>query len=125
ETATHTEVTTGVDTAFQELQLTLDNERAQLASLDGQRAIQEQELSALRNTIRTLTAQEHVLAGLEREVAMAGRDYEEFRESLQRARISSAMDLSKVSNVGIVQPATLPMQPAKPNKMLNLFLGVF
>ena len=59
------------------------------------------------------------------QMTLAEKDYEQYRDSLQRARISSALDVDKVSNVSVVQPATLPMDPVKPNKIVNLFLGVF
>ncbi|MBX7256420.1 MAG: GumC family protein [Candidatus Hydrogenedentes bacterium] len=125
EMETHTEVTTGIDTSFQELQLTLENEDAQLASHEGRAKVLEDELARQKSSLADLAAQEVTLKTLEREVELAEKDYKEYRESLQRARISSAMDRDNVSNVSVVQPATLPMGPVKPNKILNLALGLF
>ncbi len=125
ESETHTEVTTGLDTSFQELQLALENEQAQLASHEGRAAVLTQELESQRAALAALATQEVMLTTLEREVELAEQDYKNYRESLQRARISSAMDRDNVSNVSVVQPATLPMGPIKPNKILNLALGLF
>ncbi|NUM52740.1 MAG: GumC family protein [Candidatus Hydrogenedentes bacterium] len=125
ENETHTEITTGVDETYQQVQLALVNERAQHVALDAQQASISRELDKQRAQLATLASQEIELQTLEREVALAEKDYEQYRDSLQRARISSALDIDKVSNVSVVQPATLPMDPVKPNKLLNLFLGVF
>ncbi|GMW01884.1 MAG: hypothetical protein AMXMBFR84_30200 [Candidatus Hydrogenedentota bacterium] len=125
ETETHTEVTTGIDSSYQELKLALENENAQAASYEGRIEVQEAELRSQKAVLAGLGAREQELVMLEREVELAAKDYEEYRSSLQRARISNAMDIDKVSNVGIVQPATYPMSPVKPNKILNLVLGVF
>ena len=125
ENETHTEVTTGVDETYQQLQLTLDNERAQQVALQAQQDSITAELTRQRGELASLASQEVELQTLDREVQLAEKDYQQYRDSLQRARISSALDLDKVSNVSIVQPATLPMDPVKPNKLLNLCLGVF
>jgi len=125
ENETHTEVTTGVDDTYQQLQMTLVNEKAQLVALQAQQASLSSELERQRGELTALASREVELQTLEREVQLAIKDYEQYRDSLQRARISSALDMDKVSNVSVVQPATLPMDPVKPNKILNLFLGVF
>lgn len=125
EKETHTEVTTGIDTSFQELHLTLENEEAQLASHEGRAGVLEGELAVQKEALTRLASKETALRTLEREVDLAEKDYKDYRESLQRARISNAMDLDSVSNVSVVQPATLPMGPVKPNKPLNLALGLF
>lgn len=125
ENETHTEITTGVDDTYQQVQLALVNERAKLAALKAQQDSIASELDKQRGQLAELSAREIELQTLEREVQLAEKDYQQYRDSLQRARISSALDVDKVSNVSVVQPATLPMDPVKPNKIVNLFLGVF
>ncbi|MCC6152316.1 MAG: GumC family protein [Candidatus Hydrogenedentes bacterium] len=125
EKETHTEVTTGVDETYQQVQLALVNERAQSMALKAQQTSIAEELDRQRGQLQKLASQEIELQTLVREVTLAEKDYEQYRDSLQRARISTALDVDKVSNVSVVQPATLPMDPVKPNKILNIFLGVF
>lgn len=125
ENETHTEITTGVDETYQQVQLGLVNERAHCAALQAQQVSIAEELEKQRAQLAKLASQEVELQTLERDVQHAEKDYEQYRDSLQRARISSALDIDKVSNVSVVQPATLPMDPVKPNKILNLCLGVF
>lgn len=125
ENETHTEITTGLDETYQQLQLALVNERAKLTATQAQRASLSEELEKQRAQLVALSSREIELQTLEREVQLAEKDYEQYRDSLQRARISTALDLDKVSNVSVVQPATMPMDPVKPNKLLNLALGIF
>ncbi|MDZ4861044.1 MAG: Wzz/FepE/Etk N-terminal domain-containing protein [Candidatus Hydrogenedentes bacterium] len=125
ENETHTEVTTGVDDTYQQVQLALVNERANMEALGAQQASLQIELEKQREGLAALSSREIELQTLVREVDLAVKDYEQYRDSLQRARISSALDVDKVSNVGVVQPATLPMAPVRPNKLINLFLGLF
>ncbi|MBM3288747.1 MAG: lipopolysaccharide biosynthesis protein, partial [Candidatus Hydrogenedentes bacterium] len=124
ESETHTEVTTGVDQTYQQVQLALVNERAQFEAVQAQQTAIAQELDKQRAALSHLAGREVELETLEREVALAEKDYEQYRDSLQRARISSALDVDKVSNVSVVQHATLPMGPVKPNKIVNLALGI-
>lgn len=125
ENETHTEVTTGIDATYQQIQLSLDNERANAAALEARAGVIDAELATQRGQLATLSARAVELARLEREVSLAEVEYEQYREGWQRAKISSALDVDKVSNVSIVQPASLPMDPVRPNKLLNIALGVF
>jgi capsular polysaccharide biosynthesis protein len=52
-------------------------------------------------------------------------NYRRYYEKLEQARIDQALEIGKISNVSIVQPATFPMNPVKPNKKRNLAMGLF
>lgn len=123
EQETRTEVTTGVDENHQALQLSLDTERAQLDAQTARKASLDGELAKAKEQLATLAAQESDFVRLQREVDLAEKEYKGYRDNLQRSRVSAALDMDKVSNVSVVQPATLPMGPAKPNKALNMGLG--
>jgi uncharacterized protein involved in exopolysaccharide biosynthesis len=125
EVETHTEVTTGIDASYQQLQLNLEGERAQFAAFNAQRDVLATTLAGQREQMAALAGRQFELSRLEREVSLAEKDYEQYRENLQRARISNALDIGNVSNVSVVQPATYPMAPIKPRKLLNLALGIF
>lgn len=125
ENETHTEVVTGVDSTYQQLQATLETERVQVAAFESQANALKSSLETQQVELRILTGRATDLAALERDVTLAEKDYEQYRDSLQRAKISTALDVDRVSNVSIVQPATMPMAPVKPKKLLNLALGLF
>jgi len=125
EKETHTEITTGVDLTYQQLQATLENERVQVAAFLSQISTLQGAIDRGKTELKTLTERETELTALERDVALAAKDYEQYRDSLQRAKISAALDIDRVSNVSVVQPATLPMDPVKPKKLLNIAIGMF
>ncbi len=123
EEDTRTEITTGLDENHQALQLSLDTERSQLDAQTARLAVLETELAKTKEQLTTLSSQEAEFVRLQREVELAEKEYKEYRDNLQRARISAALDLDKVSNVSVVQPASLPMAPVRPKKVMNISLG--
>ena len=52
-------------------------------------------------------------------------NYHKYSDNLEQARIDQALQMEKISNISIVQPATYLMKPVGPRKMLNLALGLF
>jgi uncharacterized protein involved in exopolysaccharide biosynthesis len=103
----------------------LEMERMQLQE-------QLEHIKFLRDTVEKrkaalvlLTNSEMMLIGLQRDVGIARNEYMQYRDNLQKIEISSALDESKVSNIGIIQPATLPQEPVKSKKRRNFALGIF
>ncbi len=125
EDPTLTEITTGLDTNYQQLALSLETERAQLEADRARYEKLQNALQTQQNALNQLAAREVELERLTRDMQLAEQEYSEYRNNLQRANISAALDVDQVSNVSIVQPATLPLEPVKPNKPLNLALGMF
>ncbi len=124
ESATLTEITQGVDTNYQSMQLNLANEKAQLQALNARQKILEQQLEQRKATLLELSSHETNLLSLQREVDIANNEYQSYQENLQRAKISADLDSGRISNVNIVQPPTLSLVPIKPRKSLNLMLGL-
>ncbi len=123
ETETLTEVTTGVDTNFQQLQLDLDKMRSTLKAEQARQEVTALELARQREQMNALASGETALKTLQRDVELAEVEYRQYRDNVQRAKISTAMDLGKVSNVSVVEAATRPNDPVRPKKTLNLALG--
>lgn len=121
---TRTTVTSGLDSNLQVLELMLEKERANYAGLQARQASLKAELTFKKDKLAELSRHDLEHNKLEREVGLLETEYIDYRDNLRRARISNALDLSNVSNVSIIQPATLPLGPARPNKPLNLALGV-
>jgi len=124
EEETRTEVTTGVDTNYQEIELNLQMERAQAQSLTARKNTLETELARERQQLAELTSREVELNALRRDVQLGEAEYRQYRDNLQRSKISAAMDMDKVSNISVIQAATVPMNAAKPQKALNMGAGV-
>ncbi|MBU0481712.1 MAG: hypothetical protein KKG47_11485 [Proteobacteria bacterium] len=118
------EVTTGVDPTYQAMQLALETGRARL---QGEIASLEALEKTLREPIAELAAlvkNETIESRLRRDVKLLEEEYLRYRQDVQRTDISRNLDLDKVSNLSIIQPATLPVKAIKPNKPVNLALGI-
>jgi uncharacterized protein involved in exopolysaccharide biosynthesis len=124
EQETLTEVTTGVDANHEQLQLALENEQAQSKAQEASLAVLGDELKSQEDALAALSGRELELNRLLRDVELAEKDYRQYRENVQRAKISSAMDLDKVSNVSVVQPAVSLPNPVRPKRLRDTLLGM-
>lgn len=124
EKETRTTVTTGVNDGYVNLTVALDKERASFEAHQARRNELADEILRKEKDLEALTQLQSQFKTLTRDVELAEQEYVQYRENLHRARISQALDLDKVSNVSVVQDASLPSNPVRPNKRLNLALGV-
>jgi capsular exopolysaccharide synthesis family protein len=125
EEPVRTQVTRGLSTAHEQLKLALLTEEANLSSLEAKVEAQKNELKYVRAELRTLNDAEVRIANLMREISTREANYSRYSENLEQARIDKAMESERISNISVVQPATLPIKAVRPNKLLNLALGLF
>ncbi|HOZ46420.1 MAG TPA: GNVR domain-containing protein [Candidatus Hydrogenedentes bacterium] len=124
EGETREEVTTGLDSYYQELELKLNEQRAIYELNSGRLNVLEENLAKKKAELTKLSARQLELDRLMRDTELAETDFREYRDNLLRSRVSAALDMDNISNVSIVQSASLPLEPVKPNKPLNLALGI-
>jgi len=124
ESESLTEITQGIDTHYEALQLSLTNELAQLQALKARQIILGHQLKERKSGLLELSSHETRLNSLQREIDIANNEYQQYRENLQRATISADLDSGRISNVSIVQPPSFSHVPIKPRKTLNLLLGL-
>jgi len=120
-----TQVTRGLSTAHEQLKLALLTEQANLSSLEAKIEAQKKGLKEARAELRTLNDAEVRIANLMREISTREANYRKYSENLEQARIDQAMESERISNISVVQPATLPIKAVRPNKLLSLALGLF
>jgi uncharacterized protein involved in exopolysaccharide biosynthesis len=85
--------------------------QAQLRQLDGQ--------------IRTLDLNDRKFQKLKREMTSNEKYFRTYEDRFEEARISEDMNRSKLANISVIQPAAVPVKPARPKKMLNMLLSLF
>ena len=124
EEAGREQVTTGPNKAREEAELTIIRSEAALASLRVRFTTIEGQLAHERERLRAFTASQFRVAKLQREVELHDTQYRRFADSFERSQIDRALETEKISNVSIVQPATLDAKPVRPNRMLNAALGL-
>jgi capsular exopolysaccharide synthesis family protein len=125
EEAVRTQVTRGLNISHQQLELALLTEQATLSSLQAKVKARKKQFADARTQLKTLNDAEVGIMRLTREISTQEVNYQKYSENLEQARIDHAMEADKISNISVVQPATLPIKPVRPRKLLNLALGLF
>jgi uncharacterized protein involved in exopolysaccharide biosynthesis len=129
EEPTRTQVTTGINTAYQALNLDLIKENANLSSLEAKAKVIKPQLDAARAELTELSNTEVKMVNLQREVSLLDAKYRKYSENLEQARIDQALMNNKISNISVVQEATALPVPIKFNRLsvilLGFFLGIF
>ncbi len=118
-------LTTGIDTDKAALESTMKSEQAHLASLRARKKSLAEELAKREKALNELSPLEGEIARMKRNISLSEQEYLKYRDNLQATEISAALDSAHVSNVKILQPATLPVAPVKPRKTRMIAIGLF
>ena len=106
------------------MELSRNNAQAEASSLAARTAKLQTEVAQVRAKIETLNANQVRVAELEQAVELSHRNYLAHSDKLEQARIDGALQSDRISNVNIVQPASLEMKPASPRKGLVAATGL-
>jgi len=82
------------------------------------------QLSQVDKEIQSMDLKENELEDLKRDVSLNDKNYRTYTEKLEEARISDDMNRQKMSNVSVIQTATVPAKPIKPKKAMNIIVGI-
>lgn len=85
--------------------------RAEEAAALAQLELMKKEMEQAQADSKRVEGSEAEIARLERTREIYDTNYRYFSQRLERARVDSAMDASKVSNIALVQPPTYPDRP--------------
>ncbi len=119
------QVTRAISDNYQKIQLDLLEEESNLSSLRAKAEVLRTQLERERSDLNLLNDTEMRLAQLERELQTQKSNYSKYSDSREQARIDQALELEKISNISIVQPASYAIKPVRPKAFLNLALGLF
>ena len=91
-------------------------------------AVQKEELRAqlrqLSNALVALNEHELVIEKLTRDVQQLETQYLTYVENMEQARMDEALRADRISNVSIIQPATLMPKPVRPRTAMTLLLAL-
>ena len=124
EDKTRTETTTGINGTYEEVKRALFMEMATLSSLEAKLGVVEGQLKEARRQTEDLIITEAQMTTLQRELVMVDTKYRKYTENLEQARIEQALEMKKISNISVIQPATASLNPVRPRKAVNLGLGL-
>ncbi len=124
EERTRTQVKTGPSKTYEAVQLALLTQEPLVVSLRAKADALVEQLAAEQTRLEGLNDHELELAKLERTIDLEDANYRKYAENLEQANIDQALELGRISNINIVQPATFEAKPVSPRPMVNLALGI-
>ena len=119
-----THITTAPNRKYETAELALLEEEPVLASLQAKVGTVRAQLVDVRGQLKQFNEDEFRLVALARKVDLCDAEYRRYAVNLEQARIDEALELQSMSNISIVQPATLEMKPIRPRKLVNLVLAL-
>ncbi len=118
------QVTESLNSLRQSIEQLLVEAEAGRSSEEAQTAVLAKDLKDVETELLTLTEADTRITYLTREATIAETNYKKYGESREQARIDQAMQTDKISNIGVLQAASLPMTPSAPNRPLQYALGL-
>ncbi|MDP2942148.1 MAG: GNVR domain-containing protein, partial [Candidatus Omnitrophota bacterium] len=80
-----------------------------------------EQIQGIKERLEKMSEKELEFARLTREFEMNEKAYRELEDRYREAQFAEA---EEVSDVNIVDPASVPTRPVKPNRVLNLLMGI-
>ncbi len=117
------QVTSGPNRAYEEIKLSLLRQESALAALKARSSTLQQQLVREQERAASFIHDQVRVTELQREVDLQDMQYRRVVESLDRARIDHALEVEKISNVNVIQPANFDVKPVRPNRMMNAAMG--
>ncbi len=125
ESRTYGRRTSGINPMHQTLQQELLRFETEKKALSAKREVLSRQIADFDAQIKDLNAVEMRLNQLAQQVVVDRKNYDLYLTKLEEARISDAMDAEKISNLSLIERASVPVKPARPKVALNLILGLF
>ncbi len=117
-------VTIGDNDYWRSLEAELTRTRAEYRGKIAKKAVLMGLLIEKNARLLELGQAEVELKRLQRNVKSAAKEYQSYKENLQRARLSEALDRNRASNIRIVQPATLPLRPVDSKRRVKIMMSI-
>ena len=125
EQRSNTQVTKGLNEAYQKLAIDLADEQADLVALEAKSTALNDQLKQVEGDLQRINDYEVATVNLQRELKLNESNYQKYADNQEQARIDQALEFEKISNISVVQQATLPIEPIKPRKSRNILMGFF
>ena len=122
---TATEQSTDLNPLRQTLETELARGRVDQAGARGRHEMlvgQVKQYEAQLSRLEGITAE---YEGLNRQVKESADNYQLYKKKEEEARITDELDQNKITNVSVAEAPIQPQLPVRPNRPMNLILGVF
>jgi uncharacterized protein involved in exopolysaccharide biosynthesis len=123
------ETITEQSTDLNPLRQTLETERARArvdqAGAQGRQEMLAAQVSQYEGQLSRLEGITAEYEDLNRKVKQSADNYQLYKQKEEEARITDELDQNKITNVSIAEAPVQPELPVRPNRPMNLLLGLF
>ncbi len=120
---------TGINTVFKEVEKNLLFQHVSLLGLTRKKEVLQEHIKSCKQDLQRLNSYKNFIQRLNRRVKQEENNFQLYQKKLEEARITEMLDLEKMVNVRVIDPATAGFKPAKPKKLLligiSALLGLF
>jgi uncharacterized protein involved in exopolysaccharide biosynthesis len=114
-----------IDTkGHEELRLMLIKEKPALASARAKSSLLRTQLAEAKEQLRILNGNENRIDQMQREAQILDVSYRKYSVGLEQARLDQSLENQRISNINVAQPASLSLQPVRPQRSLFLAAGL-
>ena len=99
-------------------------EQSQAAAWQSKVDSLQQKYAAARQKLRTLNENEVQIRELERQEQLLKNNYQTYAKNSELTRMGASLEQQRISNVNLVQPASLVEKPVSPKKLPVLAIGI-
>ncbi len=98
----------------------VEQNRIKIGGLQAKNRKLESAAGRLNEQLQGLNSGEDEMESLDRDYKIAQENYSDYAKRVEEGRISDELDLARVSNVSILSPASVSLEPVYPRKLLLL-----
>lgn len=126
--APRSQLTKGLNALRQRLLETLLTGEAEEVALAARAAVLDQQYAAANQDLEALdrlyNETDYEVSQLQREIDLERENYQRYRSSYEQALIAEETEKQKISSITEFQPATGSLRPVRPNRLMNLAVGL-
>jgi uncharacterized protein involved in exopolysaccharide biosynthesis len=119
-----TEQSTGLNPLRQTLETELSRGRVDQAGAEGRRSALLGQIAQYEAQLSRLEGSTAAYEDLNRKVKQSEDSYQLYKQKEEEARITDELDQNKITNVSVAEAPAQPQLPVRPNRPLNLILGI-
>jgi LPS O-antigen subunit length determinant protein (WzzB/FepE family) len=124
ENKTYLKSTFGVNPIYQNLQQDLIRYETEKKALSSKHEALVKQGTVLGEKLTYFNRIELQYNQLKQQAESDRRNYDLYLTRLEESRISDAMDTEKISNISVVEPASIPLRPVNPKPFLNISMAI-
>ena len=109
---------------YQTAQIDLIRAETELNAQRGKAVVLKKQLAEINGQLHALESTEKNVQMLKRDLSINEKNFQTYVDKAEEARITDDMNRLNMSNISVIQTAAVPVEPAKPKKLICIMLGL-